>query len=334
MLEVFKLVVLDTHIYGLCIFLPSLLALIFTAKFRNKKKKLKIILAAIPSIVLCYLLFVCSFTFIYIFIIFSALAILYAASIAVSYHFSNKNAILCLAAILILPCSLALLTTFEYYELREPFGYINDKDLPDSLSNANFDYEVKLDYADAWGNDHYTVSVRGKHLTDSSEDSIIYCRQYRMCTGVTFVFEDSASSDTQSVQATPRNICQWEPLPHEKKATLLQLKKLAEKYSREYTFSFVLDGYTFGIDIFDFKKKTIRSLELGNATNFDDEVPNAKEIVNLGLALIPFSDSVNADKKCNDRLPQIFVEMKTDSTQDSTKKEMQPPKQRRRATKR
>ena len=291
MLEVFKLVVTDSHIYGFCIFLPSLLALIFTAKFRNKKKKLKIILAAIPSIVLCYLLFVCSFTFIYIFIIFSALAILYAASIAVSYHFSNKNAILCLAAILILPCSLALLTTFEYYELREPFGYINDKDLPDSLSNANFDYEVKLDYADAWGNDH------------------------------------------QSVQATPRNICQWEPLPHEKKATLLQLKKLAEKYSREYTFSFVLDGYTFGIDIFDFKKKTIRSLELGNATNFDDEVPNAKEIVNLGLALIPFSDSANVEHKCNDSLPQIFVEMKTDSTQDSTKKEMQPPKQRRRAAK-
>ena len=144
-------------------------------------------------------------------------------------------------------------------------------------------------------------------------------------------FEDSASSDTQSVQATPRNICQWEPLPHEKKATLLQLKKLAEKYRKEYTFSFVLDGYTFGINILDFKKKTIRSLELGNATNFDDEVPNAKEIVNLGLALIPFNDS--ADKKCNDRLPQIFVEMKTNSKQDSTKQEKRKP-ERRRATKR
>ncbi|WP_173475562.1 hypothetical protein [Fibrobacter succinogenes] len=216
--------------------------------------------------------------------------------------------------------------------MREPFGYIKDKTLPDSLSNRNFDYEVKLNHADAWGNNHYTVSVRGKHLTDSSEDSIIYCKQYRMCTGVTFVFEDSASSDTQSVQSTPRNICQWKPLPHEKKATLLQLKKLAEKYSREYTFSFVLDGYTFGIDIFDFKKKTIRSLELGNATNFDDEVPNAKEIVNLGLALIPFSDSANVEHKCNDRPPQIFVEMKTDSTQDSTKQEIRKP-ERRRATK-
>ena len=331
MLEVFKLVVLDTHIYGLCIFLPSLLALIFTAIFRNDKKKLKIILAAIPSIVLCYLLFVCSFTFIYIFIICSALVILYAASIAVSYHFSNKKAILCLAAILILPCSLALLTTFEYYELREPFGYINDKDLPDSLSNANFDYEVKLDYADAWGNDHYTVSVRGKHLTDSSEDSIVYCKQYRMCTGVTFVFEDSASSDTQSVQATPRNVCQWETLPQEKKAALLQLKKLAEKYRREYELGFALDGYTFGIDILDFKKKTIRSLELGNASK---EVPYALEIVNLGLTFIPFNDSANVEEKCSDRLPQIFVEMKTDSTQDSTKKEIRNPKQRRRATKR
>ena len=208
MYEIFKLVISDINIYGLCIFLPSLLALIFTAIFRNDKKKLKIILAAIPSIVLCYLLFVCSFTFIYIFIICSALVILYGASIAVGFYFSNKKVILCLVAILLLPCSLLLLTTFEYYELREPFGYINDKDLPDSLSNANFDYEVKLDYADAWGNDHYTVSVRGKHLTDSSEDSIVYCKQYRMCTGVTFFFEDSASSDTQSVQATPRNICQ------------------------------------------------------------------------------------------------------------------------------
>jgi hypothetical protein len=258
---------------------------------------------------------------------------LFGASIAVGYRFSNKKVILCLVAILLLPCSLALLTTFEYYELREPFGYINDKDLPDSLSNANFDYEVKLDYADAWGNDHYTVSVRGKHVAGSNEDSIVYCKQYRMCAGVTFILEDSVSRDSQTVQATPRNICQWEPLPQEKKETLLQLRKLAEKYRKEYTFSFVLDGYTFGINILDFKKKTIRSLELGNATNFDDEVPNAKEIVNLGLALIPFSDSVNADKKCNDRLPQIFVEMKTDSKQDSTKQEIRKP-ERRRATKR
>ena len=65
MYENFKLVISDINIYGLCIFLPSLLALIFTAIFRNDKKKLKIILAALPSIVLCYLLFVCSFTFIY-----------------------------------------------------------------------------------------------------------------------------------------------------------------------------------------------------------------------------------------------------------------------------
>ena len=146
-----------------------------------------------------------------------------------------------------------------------------------------------------------------------------------MCTGVTFVFEDSASRDTQSVQGTPRNICQWEPLSHEKKATLIQLKKLAEKYRKEYTLSFVLDGYTFGIDIFDFKKKKVRSLELGNAS---EEVPNAQEIVNLGLTLIPFNDSANADKICNDRLPQIFVEMKTDSTQDSTKNEIRKPKRR------
>lgn len=331
MYEIFKLVISDINIYGLCIFLPSLLALIFTAIFRNDKKKLKIILAAISSIVLCYLLFVCSFTFIYIFIICSALAILFGASIAVGFYFSNKKVILCLVAILLLPCSLLLLTTFEYYELREPFGYIKDKTLPDSLSNRNFDYEVKLNHADAWGNNHYTVTMRGKHVAGSNEDSIVYCKQYRMCAGVTFILEDSVSRDSQSVQATPRNICQWEPLPQEKKETLLQLRKLAEKYRREYKLSFALDGYTFGIDILDFKKKTIRSLELGNAS---EEVPNAQEIVNLGLALIPFSDSANVEHKCNDRLPQIFVEMKTDSTQDSTKKEMRNPKQRRRATKR
>jgi energy-coupling factor transporter transmembrane protein EcfT len=307
------------------------LALIFTAIFRNDKKKLKNILTAIPSIVLCYLLFVCSFTFIYIFIICSALAILFGASIAVGYRFSNKKVILCLVAILLLPSSLALLTTFEYYELREPFGYIKDKTLPDSLSNRNFDYEVKLNHADAWGNNHYTVTMRGKHVVGSNEDSIVYCKQYRMCAGVTFILEDSVSRDSQSVQATPRNICQWEPLPQEKKETLLQLKKLAEKYRKEYTFSFVLDGYTFGINILDFKKKTIRSLELGNAS---EEVPNAQEIVNLGLTLIPFSDSADVEEKCNDRLPQIFVEMKIDLTQDSTKKEMRNPKQRRRATKR
>ena len=171
----------------------------------------------------------------------------------------------------------------------------------------------------------------GSNVAGSNEDSIVYCKQYRMCAGVTFVFEDSVSRDSQSVQATPRNICQWEPLPQEKKTTLLQLRKMAEKYRREYKLSFALDGYTFGIDILDFKKKTIRSLELGNAS---EEVPNAQEIVNLGLTLIPFSDSADVEEKCNDRLPQIFVEMKIDSTQDSTKKEMRNPKQRRRATKR
>ncbi|WP_405327202.1 hypothetical protein [Fibrobacter sp.] len=306
------------------------MALIFTVKFKDQKKKLKIILAAIPSVVLCYLLFVCSFTFIYIFIICSALAILFSASIAVGYYFSNKKFILCLTAILILPCSLLLLTTFEYYELREPFGYINDKALPDSLYNANYDYEVKINHADAWGNNHYTITMRGKHVAGSNEDSIVYCKQYRMCAGVTFVFEDSASHDTQSVQATPRNICQWEPLPQEKKATLIQLKKLAEKYRREYTLGFALDGYTFGIDILDFKKKKIRSLELGNTS---EKVSNALEIVNLGLTLIPFNDSADVEEKCNDRLPQIFVEMKTNSEHDSTKQEIRKP-ERRRAMKR
>ena len=151
-----------------------------------------------------------------------------------------------------------------------------------------------------------------------------------MCAGVTFIFEDSSSRDTQAVQATPQNICQWEPLPQEKKATLLQLKKLAENYRIEHTLSFALDGYTFGIDILDFKKKTIRSLELGNTS---EEVPHALEIVNLGLALISFNDSADVEEKCNDRLPQIFVEMKTDSTHDSTKQEIRKP-ERRKATKR
>ena len=91
-----------------------------------------------------------------------------------------------------------------------------------------------------------------------------------------------------------------------------------------------MDGYTFGIDILDFKKKTIRSLELGNTS---EEVPHALEIVNLGLALISFNDSADVEEKCNDRLPQIFVEMKTDSTHDSTKQEIRKP-ERRKATKR
>ena len=325
MFEIFELVFFEPTVWGLHMVLPCVVALIITYLFKKNKKILWPVLCSIPLLVLCKMFFFSSYSYTYMLIIFCVLVILYGASIAIGYHFSNKKAILCLTAILILPCSLALLTTFEYYDLREPFGYIHDKALPDSLSNANFDYEVELNYADAWGNDHYTVSMRGKHLTDSSEDSIIYCRQYRMCTGVTFVFEDSASRDTQSVQGTPRNICQWEPLSHEKKATLIQLKKLAEKYRKEYTLSFVLDGYTFGIDIFDFKKKKVRSLELGNAS---EEVPNAQEIVNLGLTLIPFNDSANADKICNDRLPQIFVEMKPDSTQDSTKNEIRKPKRR------
>ena len=111
-------------------------------------------------------------------------------------------------------------------------------------------------------------------------------------------------------------------LPSEKKPIVSELKKLVANYSREYIIGFVLDGYTFDIDIIDYKKRTVRSLKLDNATNFEDQVPKAKEIVNLGLKLIPFNDSVNANIDCNDRLPKLFEQMKVDTTaKDSTLKD-------------
>ena len=332
MLELFTIVLKDVQNYGLNIFAPCVLALILMVLYKkNKHKKICVkILCAIPIIIICKLLIFTSYTYAYMFAIFFIFAILYAATIAITRRFAENKIILSLFIPFILICSYLMLATFEYFSLREPFGSIEERSLPEN-TNSNHDYTIRINYSDAWGNGHYTQTLRGNEDTDSQEGSILYCTQYRTCAGVTFIVKDSTSNDTIKVLPTERNRCDWDLLPSEKKPLVSELKKLIENYSREYTIGFVLDGYTFSIDIIDYKKRTVRSLRLDNATNFEDEVPKAKEIVNLGLKLIPFNDSLNADKDCNDRLPELFVQMKVDTTaKDSAYTKMKEIKEKNR----
>jgi hypothetical protein len=235
--------------------------------------------------------------------IFFIFAILYAVSIVIARRFAENKIVLCLSVPLILACSFLMLVTYEYFNLREPFGSIDERSLPDR-ANSNHDYTIRINYADARGNNNYMLTIRWKEASNSQEDSIFFCKQYRTCAGAKFITKDSENSDTQNVLPTERNRCEWEMFPNDKRTNLLKFKELAENYKKEYKMGLVLDGYIFSVDIIDYKKKTVRTLRLDNATNYEEEVPKAKEIVNLGLKLISFSDSANLDKECNERLLQ------------------------------
>ncbi|SIO05662.1 hypothetical protein [Fibrobacter sp. UWB11] len=319
MLEIFKIVLEDVANYGLNIFAPCVLALILTLLYKkNKHKKIcKILLWVIPLIIICKLRFLSSYTYAYTIAIFLIFAILYAATIAIGKRFAENKIVLCLSVPFILACSYLFLAVFEYIDSRETFGSVEDRPLPDH-TKSNHDYTIRINYADAWGNNNYTMTIRGKNATDVQADSIIFCKQVRLCAGAKFTTKDSASRDTQKVLPTERIRCQWELFPNDKKANLFKFKELAENYTKEYKIGFVLDGYTFSVDMIDYNKKTVRNLSLDNATNYEDQVPKAKEIVNLGLNLIDFNDSIKVDKKCNEHLPQMSTSFGVDSTSLNT----------------
>lgn len=348
MLELYKIVLMNFQAYGPNIFLPCLLAFIVIAL--HKKDKLKkiwiLLLGLTPVLVICNLFFLTTYNYSYIFTIFIIFAVLYSATIVIANKCGKSVLACCLYAPLIFLCSYLSLATYEYFDLREPLGSVDEHALP-SYALSDHDYTVRINYADAWGNDNYTLTIRGKKDSVTQEDSILFCKQYRACAGVTVTFEDSINHKTQTVVPTERNHCQWEALPEEKKSTFFKLKELAENYHQEYKLGFVLDGYTFNIDIIDYEKRTVRSLKLENATNYEHGVPNAKEIVELGFKLIPFNkDSIDVSTECNERLPQLFAQMKADSAlKDSARiandsnamvnlKEVKSPKpKRRKATK-
>lgn len=313
MLELFKIVLGDVLNYGLNIFAPCVLALILILlhKKNKHKKACEILLWVIPLIIICKLVFLSSYTYAYMLAIFFIFAILYAVSIAIARRFAENKIVLCLSVPLILACSFLMLATYEYFNLREPFGSIDERSLPDR-ANSNHDYTIRINYADAWGNNNYTLTVRGNEDSASQKGSIFYCKQYRICADAKFTIKDSVSSDTQKVLPPEKNRCQWEMYPEDKRTNLLKFKELAENYTKEYKMGFVLDSYIFSVDIINYKKKTVRTLRLDNATNYEDEVPKAKEIVNLGLKLISFSDSVNVNKKCDESL-HITATYQTDS---------------------
>jgi hypothetical protein len=330
MFEIFKIVLGDVLNYGLNIFAPCVLAiiLILLHKKNKHKKACEMLLWIIPLIIICKLVFLSSYTYAYMLAIFFIFAIMYAASIAIARRFAENKIVLCLSVPLILACSFLMLTTYEYFNLREPFGSIDERSLPDH-AKSNHDYTIRINYADASGN-NYTLTVRGNEDSGSQKGSIFFCKQYRTCAGAKFISKDSVNSDTQKVLPPEKNRCEWEMYPEDKRTNLVKFKELAENYTKEYKMGPVLDGYIFSADIINYKNKTVRTLRLDNATNYKDDIPNAKEIVNLGLKLISFSDSANVDKECDERLLQDPASLNANDTGTTLIKlnEIKKPKRR------
>lgn len=318
MFELYKIIFFDVVAYGVNIFLPCLLALIIT--ILHKKDRLKktwiLLLIALPLLICCNLIFFTSYNDSYIVANCIILAVLYAASIAIGLFWGLNKSAIRISIPLIFFCSYFILATYEYIDIRQPFGSVEEYTIPEQ-AHSDHDYTVRISYSDAWGNDQYAVTIRGKYADDPQNDSIIYCNQYRECASVNVVLEDSIKKDTHIVLATERNACQWELFADEKKETLFKLKGLVEKYRQEYTTSFSLDGYSFGIDVVDYQKRLSRSLKFSNASK---DAPKAQEIVNLAFTLIPFkNDNLDVTKACHDRLTEVIAKIKEERAQkDST----------------
>lgn len=304
MQESFKSALLDTlsdfDLYGLYIFLPCILALVFTVlhKKHKRKKMWKTLLAFVPLVIIYKtILFESIFddAWFEVFVIF---AIFYAISIVVGITFWKKKLILALSVPLILCCSYLSFATYKFFDNMQPFGRIDEYSLPSHI-HSNYDYAVKITYADAWGYNLYSMTIRGKHSTDTLEnDTISYCIQHGQNKDLTvkYIPKDTDKKKAKLPPATQKN-CKWEPLTDDKISTFFEFKNRAENYHSELECEHTCNKYEFNVGIINYKKKTFRSLELGHASM---HIPMAQEIVNLGLKLI----DAGKDSIDNDSAPQ------------------------------
>ena len=138
-----------------------------------------------------------------------------------------------------------------------PFAEIVDEPLQDVELNVaqNADYEIEMIHEDAWWNDSRIMAIRARN------DSVFYRAAYRMCSAENIDNEGYKKWVKLNIDSS-----QWVLLSPEKSSIVKSLKNSIEKYEQEYHSDLVFDGYSVNVSLKDYKRKTSRRLELGNAS--------------------------------------------------------------------
>jgi len=185
-----------------------------------------------------------------------------------------------------------------------PFAEIVDEPLQSvELELAqNADYEIEMIQEDAWWNDTRIMAIRERN------DSVFYRAAYRMCSA------ENIDDDGYKKWTKPNiDSVQWALLSPEKSLIAKSLKNSIEKYKQEYHSDLVFDGYSVNVSLKDYKRKTCRRLDLGNASILG--MQGAMAIEKMMLDLMPPRETFTTlsydkvSKKCaeieNARIQQI-----------------------------
>ena len=204
-----------------------------------------------------------------------------------------------------------------------PYGEISDEPLEQAGLNESqgADYEMIFSTADAWGNDSRSVSFLER------KDSVFFQFGYSECADVQY----DTTKNLLTVRHGGDAVGNWILLDAEKSASVRKLKKSIEKYSREYTMDFVLDGYGSSVVLKDYKRKTRRHLYFPNAKH--SRVYDAMTIEKTFECFMPSRDSYSSmsysdvSKKCADSQNEIVVRV-TLGKPDSSIKTKHPERRR------
>lgn len=184
--------------------------------------------------------------------------VLYVSGALVGNFFKTKKVLYVIAgSVVVLLLFLAIKWLVYHDSEMFPFAEIVDEPLQDvELKIAqNVDYEIEMIQEDAWWNDTRIIAVRERN------DSVFYRATYRMCSA------ENIDDDGYKKWTKPNiDSVQWTLLSPEKSLIAKSLKNSIEKYEQEYHSDLVWDGYSVNVSLKDYKRKTSRRLDLGNAS--------------------------------------------------------------------
>ena len=230
---------------------------------------------------------------------------LYVSGALVGNFFKTKKFLYVIAgSVVVLLLFLAIKWLVYHDSEMFPFGEIVDEPLQSvELELAqNADYEIEMIQEDAWWNDTRIVAVSERN------DSVFYRAAYRMCSA------ENIDDDGYKKWTKPNiDSVQWTLLSPEKSLIAKSLKNSIEKYEQEYHSDLVWDGYSVNVSLKDYKRKTSRRLDLGNASILG--IQGAMAIEEMMFDLMPPRETFTTlsynevSKKCaeieNARIQQI-----------------------------
>ncbi len=322
-------------------FLPHLLGFLFALFY--EKFRLKKLWLSLWSVLLCAL--VCGYV-ISVYKVDEDIAVEHFVSIELTFlllflyiafflvcslfgkNFNPKKLYCKLSLPLVVIIPMLLFWSFGWSLMVHPYGEISDEPLDQATlsESQGADYEMVFSTADAWGNDSRSVSFLERN------DSVFFQFGYSECADVQY----DTTKNLLTVRHGDDSVGDWILLDAEKSAIVRKLKKSVEKYSREYTMDFVLDGYGSSIVLRDYKRKTRRRLYFDNAEH--SSVYDAIAIERTFKSFLPSRDSYSSmsysdvSKKCADLQNEIVVRVtlgKPDSSIKTKHPERKHPERRR-----